>query len=198
MSRLRLLSREEDFLSHYNGENPIKYNVYVCPNCGYAAYHSDFDSITKDKIPLITDNISSRWKKRTFGDTRDLDLSIEAYKLALINYGVIGKSDLETGNILLGIAWLYRLGENTDEEIRFIDLARDKFINAYNFENLINTNMDDSKLSYLIGELSRRIDKKEEALSWFNICINLPSTGANPKINSMAREQWRMARDIKK
>ncbi len=195
-SRLRLMHRDEDFLNHYNKENPIKYNVYVCPNCGYAACYNSFEDIGANKIPLILDSISRRWHKRSFGGVRSLDESIETYKLALISYNLIGKSNLELGNILLNIAWLYRLKQTQDEELRFIQLARKRFIQAYNLESLAGTNMNDSKLSYLIGELSRRLDERDEALSWFNICISLPSTKMNPTIDNMAREQWRITKNI--
>ena len=56
--------------------------------------------------------------------------------------------------------------------------------------------MDDSKLSYLVGELSRRINDKEEALKWFNTCLQLASTKMNPAINELAREQWRKVKEM--
>lgn len=194
-SRLRLVKRDEDFLSYYNVENPIKYNAFVCPNCGYSAYHSKFDEIKENQTSLIKDNITSKWKKRSFGGVRDLDEAIEAYKLALINGNLLKASNLEIGNILLNLGWLYRLKNEEENEYRFLTLCRDKFIDAYNLESLAGTNMDDSKLSYLIGELSRRINDKEKSILWFNTCMNLPSTRMNPTINNMVREQWRMVKE---
>lgn len=49
-SKLRLVKRDEDFLNHYNTENPIKYSIFVCPNCGYAATENKFEEIKKDQI----------------------------------------------------------------------------------------------------------------------------------------------------
>lgn len=195
-SKLRLLKRDEDFLNYYNAENPIKYNVFVCPLCGYAASENKFNDIRKDQVGIIIDNISSRWNSRDFGGLRDLDEAIESYKLALLAGSLLKAKKLEQGNICLNIGWLYRLKENKDEEIRFLKLARDQFVDAYNTESLSGTNMDDSKLSYLIGELSRRIDDKDEALSWFNTCLNLHSTKMNPGLNDMAREQWRLVKEM--
>lgn len=194
-SRLRLIKRDEDFLNHYNEENPIKYNVFVCPNCGYAAFENRFEEIKKDQIPIVLKNISSKWKKREFGGVRDVNEAIEAYKLVLINGTLLNSSKLEKGNTCLNLGWLYRLKDEKDEENRFLRLARDQFIEAYNTESLAGTNMDDSKLSYLIGELSRRIDDKEDALTWFNTCLGLPSTKMNPALDNMAREQWRLTRE---
>lgn len=195
-SRLRLVKRDEDFLNYYSTENPIKYHIFVCPNCGYASWENKFDSIRKHEIGIIADNISSRWNKRDLGGVRSLDEAIEAYKLALLVGMLLEYTKLELGNTCLNIGWLYRLKNEKDEETRFLTLARDKFIEAYNSESLAGTNMNDSKLSYLIGELSRRINEKEKALSWFNTCLSLPSTKLNPALDDMAREQWRIAKEM--
>lgn len=195
-SRLRILKRDEDFLNYYNTENPIKYSIFVCPNCGYAAFENKFDDIRKDQVGVIIDNISSRWNKRDFGGIRSLDEGIESYKLALFVGTLLKAKKLEQGNICLNLGWLYRLEEKKNEEARFLKLARDQFIEAYNTESLAGSNMDDSKLSYLIGELSRRINDREEALSWFNTCLSLASTRMNPALNDMAREQWRLAKEM--
>ncbi|WP_313757540.1 DUF2225 domain-containing protein [Tissierella sp.] len=195
-SRLRILKRDKDFLNYYNNENPIKYSIFVCPNCGYAASENKFNDIRKDQIGIIIDNISSRWKKRNLGGVRDLDESIESYKLSLITATLLKATSLEQGNICLNIGWLYRLKEDKEGEIRFLKLAIEQFREAYNTESLNGTSMDDGKLSYLIGELSRRINDKEEALSWFNTCLNLSSTRMNPSLNEMAREQWRIAKEL--
>lgn len=116
--------------------------------------------------------------------------------MALLTGMVLDYSKLELGNICLSIGWLYRLKEEKNEEQRFLRLARDRFIEAYNTESLTDGNMDDSKLSYLVGELSRRINDKEEALKWFNTCLQLASTKMNPAINELAREQWRKVKEM--
>ncbi len=192
-SRLRLIKRDEDFLSHYNVENPIKYNVFVCP---ISAYHSKFSDITIADCKVVRENISSKWKRRDFGAYRSLEESIESYKLALINSTLLNHTNLEIGNLSLNLAWLYRLKQSEDDEKRFLNLTKEHFIKAYNFESLTATNMDDSKLSYLIGEISRRLEQREDALSWFNICLNLPSTRMNPTIDTMVREQWRLTKEM--
>ena len=35
--KITINKRDPDFLSYYQGENPLKYSIFVCPNCGYAA-----------------------------------------------------------------------------------------------------------------------------------------------------------------
>jgi uncharacterized protein (DUF2225 family) len=195
-SRLRLIKRDEDFLNHYNTENPIKYSVLVCPHCGYAALETRFDDIKPSEIEIIRKSVSAKWKSRDFGGVRDLDESIEAYKLALLSATLINAKKIEVANICLNLGWLYRLSENNKEEIRFLTLARDAFIDVYNNDSLSGTNMDESKLSYLIGELSRRLDDKDKASSWLRICLELPATKMNPALDDMAREQWRLVKEM--
>ena len=195
-SRLRLVKRDEDFLNHYSTENPIKYSVFVCPKCGYAALESKFDDIKPSEMQTIKWNISDKWKSRDFGGVRDLDESIESYKLALISATLLNSKKIEIANICLNIGWLYRLKEGKAEEIRFLTLARDNFIEAYNNESLAGTNMDEGKLTYLIGELSRRLDEKDKAASWLSTCLGLPSTKMNPGLDDMAREQWRLVKEM--
>lgn len=195
-SRLRLIKRDEDFLNHYKVENPIKYNVFVCPSCGYSSLENNFDMIGKEEAELVVKNISLKWNKRDFGGVRTLDEAIESYKLALLVGTFTRASKLEMGNLCLNIGWLYRMKEEKEEENRFLSMARERFIEAFNTESLAGTSMNDSKLSYLIGELSRRLNEKNEALSWFNTCLGLAETKMNPALDNMAREQWRLTREM--
>lgn len=195
-SRLRILKRDEDFLNHYiNEEYPLKYNIFVCPSCGYATWENKFLEIKEEDIEIIKKAISSKWVKRDFGGLRDISEGIETQKLALLQGIVLGYSKLEIASLCLNIGWLYRIKGEEADEIRFLTLARDNFIEAYNNESLLGTNMDASKLTYLIGELSRRIGDKENSLSWFNLCIDLDSTKIDQRIMNMAREQWRRVRE---
>lgn len=196
VSRLRVRERDTDFLNHYtNDEYPLKYIVFVCPFCGYAAYENKYLGITENQIKIIKKDISLKWVERDFGGIRSLPEAIETQKLALLQGSILKYNKLELGNICLNIGWLYRIMKNKDEEMRFLTLSRNSFIESYNKESLSGTNMDESKLSYLIGELSRRIGEKEVALTWFNLCLGLASTNMNPSLSKMVREQWRLVRE---
>ena len=194
-SRLRLEKRDSDFLNHYKAENPIKYSIFVCPNCGYAASENKFDKIKADEINIIQANITLNWVQRDFGGVRDNEHAIESYKLALLQGTILDYSKLDLGNICLNIGWLNRMQEDIEEEERFLGLARDKFIQAYGDESLSATNMTEEKLTYLIAELSRRIGDKEGALTWFNTTLNNPDIRMNHALEEMAREQWRICRE---
>ena len=194
-SKLRLIKRDEDFLPYYEGENPIKYNVLVCPNCGYAATESKYDSLTKMEKEIVLTEISSKWNKRSYGGLRTLDDGIEAYKLALYIGQLLDYNKLDLGLLCLNLGWSYRMKEDKEEEIRFLELAKELLENSFYNEYLNDTNMDELRLSYLIGELNRRLGNIKEALKWFNTTISNPRLKSNPMLENMVREQWRLTRE---
>jgi uncharacterized protein (DUF2225 family) len=56
-------------------------------------------------------------------------------------------------------------------------------------------NLDDVSIMYLIGELHRMIGNYEEAVEWFGKAVSNPAIKSKKKIDAMAREQWRLAKD---
>ncbi len=197
ISKMRLVKRDSDFLNYYEGENPVKYSVFVCPHCGYAAMESKFNNINFAGREIIKKEITPKWNKRKFNGKRDIGTSIEAYKLALYNGELLDYDKLDLGNICIRIGWLYRIKgeEYHDEEIRFISYARDLYKEAYYKEYLENSSMDEVTLAYLVGELSRRLGENENALNWFNTVLTNPDIKDNSMLEKMAREQWIIAKE---
>lgn len=196
-SRLKMLKKDEDLLVYYENINPSKYAIRVCPKCGYAASERKYEVIKKSDIIKIKENITSRWEPQEYGGVRNVEQAINSFKLALLQGDILGYSNLDMGKICLSIGWLYR-GYKYKEEMRFLKFARDKFIKAYENESLINTEMDDTKLSYLIAELSRRIGDIEEAKRWFVASISLPGMRMNRVLDTLAREQWAIVKEMDK
>ena len=194
-SKLKLIKRDEDFLSHYEGENPLKYSIFVCPNCGYAAPENRFDKVGRREKEIVYKEITSKWNKRDYGGVRTIDEAIESYKLAIYIGQLLGYKKIELGSLCLNLAWLYRIKGNGDEELRFLKITKDLYEAGYYNESLMDTNMDELRLGYLIGEISRRIGEREESLKWFNSVLSNPGINSNPMLENMAREQWRTARE---
>lgn len=194
-SRLRLIKRDEDFLSYYEGENPLKYNIFLCPNCGYAATEGKFNLITKEEKEIILKEITSKWNKRSYGGKRTVDEAIITYKLALYIGQLLDYKKIDLGSLCLSLAWLYRIKGEENEERRFLTLTKDFYEEGFYGESLIGTNMDELKLSYLIGEINRRLGEKDGAVKWFNTALSNPNINSNPMLEKMVREQWRLARE---
>ena len=55
--KARLLSTDQDLRAKYEGIDAVKYDVILCPHCGYAALNRYFNSLNKVYIKLIKENI---------------------------------------------------------------------------------------------------------------------------------------------
>lgn len=193
-TKIRIDRVDGDFMNHYKSENPIKYHVFVCPKCGYAAVESNFNKIRPAEREIIKVHVSTKWKEREYSGSRTDDDAIQCYKLALYCGQLIGLKKYEIGNIALKIAWLYRTKES-DEEIRFLQNAVELFEQAFYTEDLSASSMDEITLGYLIGELHRRLGRKKEAILWFGKTISNPLIKNNPRVEKMTREQWLLAKE---
>ena len=59
-------------------------------------------------------------------------------------------------------------------------------------------NLSEVTLTYLIGELLRRVGETEEALSYLGRVVSNPQAKNEKRILDLAREAWHEARDAKK
>lgn len=195
VSKLKLIKRDEDFMPYYEEESPLKYSIFLCPNCGYAAEEDKFKSVTNRAKEIITKEISSKWKRRSYGGIRTVEEAIETHKLAFYIGQLLGYSRIEMGLLSLNTAWLYRLSENKEEELRFLRLTKNYFEEAYYKDYLLDTSMDEIKLGYLLGEINRRIGDKKESLKWFSSVVSNPNINSNPTVKNLAMEQWKLVRE---
>ena len=58
--------------------------------------------------------------------------------------------------------------------------------------------MSETRMLYLIAELSRKIEDIEYATRYFSKVIEKQSTSLEPKIIEMAKERWQEIRDEKR
>lgn len=194
-TKVRIDKVDGDLMNHYIGENPTKYQVFVCPKCGYSAMENSFNSIRAAQKEIIKKHVSEKWKPREYSGPRTDDDAIECYMLALYCGQLIGLKKYELGNIALRIAWFYRAKGNSNEEIRFLQNALELFEQAFYTEDLTRSSMDEITMSYLIGELHRRLGRKKDAIVWFGKTVSNPLIKDNPRIENLAREQWALAKE---
>lgn len=182
----RVISKDSDFFIRYSIENPYFYDVWLCPNCGYAALKTDFPKIRKFQIELVKENITSKWVKRDYLLPFNEDIAIERYKLALLNSLLIESKSSTKAMICLKIAWMFRLLSDEANENIFLRQALVAFNDTYINERLPIYGLDRFSIMFLIGELNRRIGDDQTALRWFSDVIT--SIGAPQKIKEIARD----------
>lgn len=181
----RIASKDSDLFIRYTVENPYFYEVWLCPNCGYAALKTDFEKIKTYQKKLVKERVSPKWINREYDLPFAENIAIERYKLALVNSIMIESNFSTKAIICLRIAWLYRLLEDETNEVNYIKQSLSAFNEAYLKENLPIYGLDRFSIMFLIGELNRRIGEDTIALKWFSEVI--VSIGANQKIKEMSR-----------
>lgn len=186
-SAYRVSKKDSDSFIHFNLINPYFYDVWVCPSCGYSAMKSDFNKIRSYHIEAIKQKITAKWRGRTYPDLYDVDIAIERFKLSLLNYAAMDAKASKKAMNCLKLAWMYRLKEDKNNEITFLNLALDGFYDAYYNEDFPIYEMNKFTIMYLIGELNRRVEKYDAALTWFSKVITSPT--APQKLKDKTRDQ---------
>ncbi|MBO0602181.1 DUF2225 domain-containing protein [Sporosarcina sp. E16_3] len=196
---VRVSSHENDFKPVYSDPevNPIFYNVAVCPHCGFS-FTDDFSPyFAPGTEEDIAERITSKWNGRSFGSERDVDEAIETYKLAYLSAMFKKEKVLTLAGLTLRIAWLYRDKGAEVEEQRFLTIARNFYNASYLDGDFAGTQMSETKVLYLIAELSWKIGDKDEAIKSFSRVLEGQRTSIEPKIIEMAKERWQEIRAIK-
>lgn len=196
---VRISSHETDFKPVYSNPtvNPLYYNVAVCPQCGFS-FTDDFSPYfapgTKE---TILNQITDKWNGRSFGQERTVIEAIETYKLAYLSATFKKEKLISIAGITLRIGWLYRDEGNLDEERRFLTIARNSYITSYSEGDYSSTQMSETRVLYMIAELSRQIGDEAEAVRGFSRVIESQRTSRDPKVIDMAKERWQEMREEK-
>lgn len=197
MSGVKIDHKDEDFCVHYKEHNPIYYNIFICPNCGYASSENSFDSLEDKEKDILIKAFAGRKVERNFCGIRSHGDALDSYKIALYTANLIGARKSFTAGLALKTAWMYRY-INDENEKAFLKMALEFYLEAYDKENLPVNNMDELTMIYLIGEISRRLGMYEESINWFSKLFSHPDKNSNIRIQKMAKEQWYRVRDILK
>lgn len=186
--------KDSDFHIWYKEVNPVFYNVWVCPNCGFSATESEHKPLNVDQKARILKHISVKWTKRDFGGIRTMDQAVESHKLAILNGQLMGKAKGYLGGLCLRLAWLYRESENPEEHT-YLKYALQHLEEAYTDEDFPIAGLDEVSLAYLIGELKRMLGQPKEAIFWYNRALEHPDIKNKRLIQLKARDQWQTAKE---
>lgn len=206
-SRARLLGTDQDLRPHHEGIDSVKYDVELCPHCGYAALSRFFPHVTDNQIRLIRENISRKVHLHAYnGETYTYEEAEERYKLALAN-AIVKKARVgEKAYICLKSAWLLRGhadsleqeqlegGADTQElQARLRQQEQEYLVNAYEgfseagkTERFPICGMDETTLDYLQAVLALRLKRYEDSAKLMSKI--LISTAANARMKDKARE----------
>jgi len=195
--KAKLLGTDWDLRPRYEGIDPIKYDVQVCPTCGYSALSRFFPNITSAQGKLVKENISKNVRMSAFnGSIYTYEEAMERYKLALVNAVVKRGKASEKAYICLKSAWLLRsyaewLDENGDttknkaelkaQEEEYLTNAFTGFVEARQSESFPMCGMDESTIDYLLAELATHFKKYDVASKLIASLLTSPFTPSRMK-----------------
>lgn len=195
---VKVISHTSDFQPIYENKevNPLLYNIFVCEHCGFS-FTDDFTKYFAPGIKeIIQEQISDKWTPRSFGSERTIQEGIMSYKLGILSGTLKKEKFVNMAGLALRTAWLYRLQEKQEEK-RFLEIARDRYADSYSNGDYNGTQMSESRVLYLIAELSRKIGDIEYATRYFSKIIEKQNTSIEPTIIKMAKDRWSEIREQK-
>ncbi len=201
--KAKLLRTDEDLRAKYDGIDPIKYDVVLCPECGYAALTRFFANLTAGQSKLIQENISQSVQMHpSGGDSYTYEEALERYQLALACAVVKRARASEKAYICLKSAWLLRgwkesleedgnadagkLEELKKGEEEYLQNAYNGFVEACQSENFPMCGMDENTVNYLLAVLAKHLQKYDVASKM--VATLLTSASASPRIKDKARD----------
>ncbi|HOY65364.1 MAG TPA: DUF2225 domain-containing protein [Candidatus Ozemobacteraceae bacterium] len=154
--------QDSDFFPHYLGDDPLEYFLVACPTCGFCGYPDDYQS-PSEADPVTAHRIREILEQPVM---KKLPRLAQAYYLAGKLYEDQKRNPYLIGNLYLRGSWVCRKSENRKAEIEMQQLAV-KFL-RFSVERSTVSNPDNVPVvTYLVGELYRRLEDKTQAREWF-------------------------------
>lgn len=201
--KAKLLGTDSDLRAKYEGIDPVKYDVELCPHCGYAALGRYFTGLTSTQAKMIREKVSAKVQIHSYeGETYSYEHAMERYKLALVCAVVKHARASEKAYICLKSAWLLRgwaeslkeSGEAEEKTLRlwnsrrteYLQNAYKGFVEARQSESFPMCGMDEITVDYLLAVLATRFKKFDIASRM--VASILASPSANARMKEKTRE----------
>ncbi|MCM1045487.1 MAG: DUF2225 domain-containing protein [Candidatus Gastranaerophilales bacterium] len=196
--KAKLIGSDWDLRPKYEGIDSTKYEVILCPHCGYAALSRFFSNMTSVQAKLIKEGISKNVKLKAHqGEIYTFEEAFERYQLCLANAMVKRAKASEKAYICLKSAWLVRGYQESEEGADKLEELKateeDSLLNAYNgFEEALRSEnfpicgMDETTMNYLLAQLAMHFKKYDVASKLVGAILT--STATNARMKDKARD----------
>lgn len=195
-SRLRVIKRDADHHQWYaDDQHPVRFYVVICPHCGYAAGENHF--LLEDYTAKIRVGAVGTALTEDINTDRSDNARVAACFGQAIREMMISKvpASLIAGLSLRG-AWFCREIEDMDQEQVMLQLSYKQYEIAFEREPLPIGPMTRLGLTYLLGELARRLDDFQHAAYWFGEAARLrEDQKKEPLIAKLLTEQHQIMRE---
>ncbi|MBR1451133.1 MAG: DUF2225 domain-containing protein [Lachnospiraceae bacterium] len=200
--KARPIGQDPDLRTKYEKFDPAKYDVVVCPYCGYAVLTKYFTSLPAAQVKLLREGIGGKVHGVAYNPILSYDDAIQRYQLALASSIVKHAKDSEKAFVCLKMAWVIRgkkesiseddpdyeevMKQLRDDENEALKAAYEGFVSARQKESFPIAGMDEITIDYLLAVLSARFEKYDVAQKL--IAGILLNRTANNRIKDRARD----------
>lgn len=200
--RIKRKEPDLDLRPRFEHIDTIKYDINICPKCGYTAMNRYFGPLSSLQGKLVREGVCDKFKtpptqEVTEVKTYTYDEAIELYKLALYCTIVKKGPNSEKAYECLKIAWLLRgkmeefstdMEKNKDailacqkEYATFYAQAFEGFVKAMSSESYPICGMDQGTVDLLIAAMAYNLGKYDYASRFVSSLIVSRTAGANVK-----------------
>lgn len=169
--KARMIRTDIDLRNVYEGIEPIKYDIILCPKCGYAALSRFFPTVTSIQEKYIKEKITPFFKPlMDEGEEYTFEQAIQRYNVAFANAVAKMAKASEGAYLSLKTGWLCRsYKESLDQEAGdyqakyehiekmerdYLKRAYDLFVKAVQSEDFPMCGMDENTVDYLLAALA--------------------------------------------
>lgn len=201
--KARLVKTEMDLRAVYENIEPLKYDVILCPHCGYAALGRYFGGLTATQSKLVKENISKTFRAPEKPKTvYPYEYAVYLYKMSLANAMVKHAKASEKAYICLKAGWLCRSYEESldresadyeqkskeikEQEREFIRNAYEGFLKAREAESYPMCGMDEATVEYLVAVFAMEFGQYE--ISSRIVANLLVSSSVNSRMKDRVRD----------
>lgn len=201
-SKSRLISIDLDLRTRYEGIDAIKYDVILCPHCGYASLGRYFNRVAPSQARAIQEQISGKVKLNQYPEEYyTYEEAIERYQVTLACAMVKRARSSEKAYICLKMAWVLRgYQEELENKHQLLPKQREQlsmqekeylqhalrgFVNAQQAEEYPMCGMNEYTVDYLCAALAYETDQLDIASTYISRVL---VSAANSRIKGRARE----------
>ncbi len=178
--------RSTDFQDHPVGFPVLPYLIHSCPSCGFTGYENEYaQTLAQTLRQTIREKLTPLLKEKPLPE--------QQYESAAWIAEWSGKSSSIIADRFLRAAWCASDWENQEKEFYYRRQAIGYFKKALKNNEITEDQVP--VITYLIGELYRRIEEKTQADPWFDQAMELVKpTSKNSWVNGLA---WKQKNDPK-
>lgn len=161
----KLVGRDFDYKPNYEELEALKYNVVMCPKCGYSNLMNKFSNISSKQKEMFKENMKKTIYYPFNTEICTQEESIIKFKMALLTNVYIKSNYSTKAFICLQLSWLYRSFANTtkdanqknyflESEKEFYKKAFEGYVYALQLEKPPLSIWDDNKFYYIFACLA--------------------------------------------